>query len=48
MERYAAYSRLARGLYGEYTDRIENFGLDEAWLDVTAVSYTHLRPNPPG
>ena len=35
MERYAAYSRLARGLYGEYTDRIENFGLDEAWLDVT-------------
>ncbi len=35
MERYAEYSRLARRLYGEYTDRVENFGLDEAWLDVT-------------
>ena len=35
MEHYAAYSRLARELYSEYTDRVENFGLDEAWLDVT-------------
>lgn len=35
MERYLEYSRFARDLYGEYTDRIESFGLDEAWLDVT-------------
>ncbi|MBS7316621.1 MAG: DNA polymerase IV [Clostridiaceae bacterium] len=35
MDRYLEYSRLARSLYGEYTDRVEGFGLDEAWLDVT-------------
>ncbi len=35
MERYAAFSRMARQLYLEYTDQVENFGLDEAWMDVT-------------
>ena len=35
MERYLEFSQLARTLYGEYTDRVESFGLDEAWLDVT-------------
>lgn len=32
---YMRYSRLARELYNEYTDLVEPFGLDEAWLDVT-------------
>lgn len=32
---YLYYSRLAREIYGEYTDQVEPFGLDEAWLDVT-------------
>ena len=31
---YLRYSRMARRIYGDYTDRIEPFGLDEAWLDV--------------
>ena len=35
-ELYERFSRLARKLYAEYTDRIEAFGLDEAWIDVTA------------
>ncbi len=26
---------MARRIYSEYTDKIEPFGLDEAWLDVT-------------
>ena len=34
-DRYLRYSRLARDLYEEYTDRVEPFGLDECWLDLT-------------
>lgn len=34
-ERYKRYSELVRGVYRRYTDQIEPFGLDEAWLDVT-------------
>lgn len=34
-ELYMRYSQLARNLYNEYTDRVEPFGLDEAWLDIT-------------
>jgi len=33
---YLRFSRMAREIYGEYTDRVEPFGLDEAWADVTA------------
>ena len=32
---YKRYSRLARMIYYEYTDRVEPFGLDESWLDLT-------------
>lgn len=32
---YMKYSRLARGIYAEYTDLIEPYGIDECWLDVT-------------
>ena len=34
-EEYRKYSRMVREIYGEYTDLIEPFGLDECWLDVT-------------
>lgn len=34
-EKYLRFSRLAREIYGCYTDRIESFGLDECWLDLT-------------
>ncbi|HIU35271.1 MAG TPA: DNA polymerase IV [Candidatus Fimenecus excrementigallinarum] len=37
-ERYLRYSRLVRAIYRRYTDCIEPFGLDEAWLDVTGSS----------
>lgn len=33
--RYLQYSRLMRQLLGEYSDQVEPFGLDEAWLDVS-------------
>ena len=32
---YMKFSEIAREIYGEYTDQVESFGLDECWLDVT-------------
>lgn len=32
---YLDYSRRVKKIYKEYTDRVEGFGIDEAWLDVT-------------
>ena len=32
---YLKYSRAAKAIYFEYTDFVESFGIDEAWLDVT-------------
>ena len=37
---YQRFSRLARKIYGDYTDQVESFGLDECWLDVSGS--THL------
>ncbi len=34
-EKYQFYSEKLRALYEEYTDRVEPFGLDECWLDIT-------------
>ena len=34
-EEYLKYSRLVREIYERYTDRVEAFGIDECWLDVT-------------
>lgn len=36
---YHRYSRAARRIYYDYTDLVEPFGLDEAWLDVTASAH---------
>lgn len=37
-KKYMKFSELAREIYSEYTDRVEPFGLDEAWLDVSGSS----------
>ena len=34
-DRYIRFSKLAREIYRDYTDKIEAFGIDENWLDVT-------------
>jgi DNA polymerase-4 len=36
-EKYEFYSKKLREMYSEYTDRVEPFGLDECWLDMTGV-----------
>lgn len=38
MDLYLRFSAMAREIYAEYTDKIEPYGIDEAWLDVTASS----------
>jgi len=35
-KKYLRFARCAREIYADYTDQIEPFGPDEAWLDVTA------------
>ena len=32
---YVKYSKMVRDIYARYTDKIEPFGIDECWLDVT-------------
>ena len=33
--KYLKFARLVRSIYADYSDRVEPFGLDEAWVDVT-------------
>lgn len=39
-EQYEKYSKLVRAIYERYTDQVEPYGIDEAWLDVSGS--THL------
>lgn len=32
---YQRFSKMAKAIYADYSNRVENFGLDEAWIDVT-------------
>ncbi len=34
-EQYLKFSEMARNIYRRYTDRVEPFGMDECWLDLT-------------
>ena len=41
---YQYFSHKVKDLYCEYTDRVESFGPDECWLDVTgSIRYFHSR-----
>ena len=32
---YLRFSRMARNIYRDYSDKVESFGLDECWIDLT-------------
>ena len=34
-EKYLAISKQVKNIYREFSDRVESFGIDEAWIDVT-------------
>ena len=34
-DKYVHYSKAVRAIYERYTDRVEPFGMDECWLDIT-------------
>jgi len=36
-KKYLRFSKLAREIYADYTDKIEAFGIDEAWMDITGT-----------
>ena len=36
-DEYIKYSKLARSIYGRYTDQVEPYGMDECWLDVSGT-----------
>ena len=34
-ELYLAISKMVKNIYREYSDKVESFGIDEAWIDIT-------------
>lgn len=36
-EEYIKYSKLARSIYGRYTNQVEPYGMDECFLDITGT-----------
>ena len=41
-DQYLKYSKLARRIYGQYTDLVEPYGMDECWPDVTGNRYVKV------
>jgi len=39
-DKYLFYSKKVRNIYEEYTDKVESFGIDEAWLDISDTKYS--------
>ena len=43
-EEYIKYSKLARSVYGRYTDQVEPYGMDECWLDISGTEHIFGSP----
>lgn len=37
-ELYLYISKLVKDIYREYSDRVESFGIDEAWIDISSIA----------
>ena len=40
-ELYLYISRLVKDIYREYSDRVESFGIDEAWIDISHLAQSY-------
>ena len=40
-DEYLKFSALTRAIYNRFTDRVEPYGMDECWLDVTGSHYMY-------
>ncbi len=38
---YLYVSRLVKDIYREYSDKVESFGIDEAWIDISHLAKTY-------
>ena len=36
-DQYVKYSKLARAIYAQYSDRVEPYGMDENWVDISPL-----------
>ncbi|MEG0177793.1 DNA polymerase Y family protein [Anaerorhabdus sp.] len=41
---YLRYSKAVKKIYLDYTDHVESFGIDEAWLDISDCHYLYPSP----
>jgi len=39
-KKYIRYSQIVNQIYYSYTNKVESFGIDESWLDITSKSST--------
>ena len=35
---YIKYSKMVKKIYREYSDKVESFGIDEAWVDISKIA----------
>lgn len=38
---YLEVSRMVKSIYREYSDRVESFGIDESWIDISHIANTY-------
>lgn len=38
LDLYLEISRMVKSIYREYSDRVESFGIDEAWIDISHIA----------
>lgn len=38
LDLYLAISKMVKDIYREYSDRVESFGIDEAWIDISHLA----------
>lgn len=38
---YLAVSRMVKNIYKEYSDRVESFGIDESWIDISHIASSY-------